>query len=397
MTMSRSALRIAAATFGSMSMPAWPTYDGCRLSRWSWRRNAATTGRSNAAANLPTLTAAGSLHPPPPSTSSGRSAALNFALRRVIWPAEGARAGGCAGAPSLASARANRTSSGRPRTTGPGRPERRRVEGARHEFGNALGLAHDADPIGDAAEHRLEVDFLEGTAALVGALDQPDEKHHRRSVVVRHIHPARGVRGARRARDECDSRHARQLAGRLRHHRRAALVAADDGADRRRVEQGIERGDEALAGHREQRGAALADELIDQDLAPGTHHGRFTRFGRFLEFMGCFRQARHPRNSLKRRFGYDCSWPRKCFGNVEGSQFSRAINSALNDPARAGGAERRPSPRPHVIRKLFTGGEADPKCSALSSSAVSASSNCPCSPAGGGGPMRWRSSPLHLR
>ena len=27
--------------------------------------------------------------------------------------------------------------------------------------------------------------------------------------------------------------------------------------------------------------AALADELIDQDLAPGTHHGRFTRLGRF--------------------------------------------------------------------------------------------------------------------
>ena len=124
MTMSRSAMRIAAATFASMSKPAWPTYDGCRLSRWSWRRNAATTGRSNAAANLPTCMDAASLQPPPPSMRSGRSAALSFALSRVIWLADGARAGGCAVAPSLASALANKTSSGKPRTTGPGRPER---------------------------------------------------------------------------------------------------------------------------------------------------------------------------------------------------------------------------------------------------------------------------------
>jgi hypothetical protein len=40
-------------------------------------------------------------------------------------------------------------------------------------------------------------------------------------------------------------------------------VAADDGADGAFIEQGVEGGDEALAGHREEGAAALTDELVD--------------------------------------------------------------------------------------------------------------------------------------
>ncbi len=118
----------------------------------------------------------------------------------------------------------------------PGAPGARRVEGTCHEFGNAFGLADDADPIGDIAEHGFKIDLLESAATFVGALDQSDEEHHRRGVVVRYIDPARRIRGARRPRDEGNTRHARQLAGGLCHHRGAALVATDDGADRGGVE-----------------------------------------------------------------------------------------------------------------------------------------------------------------
>ena len=154
-------------------MPAWPTYEGCRLSRWSWRRKAVTTGKSNVSANFAMLAAASARQPPPPSSRKGRSAVLELRLEARHLAGRRRQRRRCEPlCRRLASAVANSTSSGSPSTTGPGRPERAACEGTRHVFGNAFGIADDADPVGDAAEHGFKIDLLEGAAALVGALDQ---------------------------------------------------------------------------------------------------------------------------------------------------------------------------------------------------------------------------------
>jgi hypothetical protein len=62
---------------------------------------------------------------------------------------------------------------------------------------------------------------------------------------------------------------ARELPVRLRHHGGAALLAADGDLDRR-VVQGVEHGEEALAGHAEQVLHPVHHELVDEDLAAGT-------------------------------------------------------------------------------------------------------------------------------
>ena len=64
------------------------------------------------------------------------------------------------------------------------------------------------------------------------------------------VQAGRGVGGARAARDEADAGPAGELAVGLRHHRRAALLAADGDGDRR-VVQRVEHGEIALARHAE--------------------------------------------------------------------------------------------------------------------------------------------------
>ena len=172
-------------------------------------------------------------------------------MRRVISLLEGASAASCAGAAVGCLGAGKQHVLRQPKHHGARAAGARRLEGARHELRDALGFAHDADPIGHRAEHGLQVDFLEGAASLVGALDQPDEEDHGRCVVVGDIHPAGGVGGAGRTRHERDPGLSRQLARGLGHHRRAAFVAADDGADGGGVEERVERRDEALARHGE--------------------------------------------------------------------------------------------------------------------------------------------------
>src|SRR5207253_8004950 len=75
----------------------------------------------------------------------------------------------------------------------------------------------------------------------------------------------------RAARDEADAGAAAQLALRLGHVARAALVAAGDEADPlAMLVEAVERGEEALAGNTECRVDALRDERLDQDVAGGT-------------------------------------------------------------------------------------------------------------------------------
>ncbi len=93
--------------------------------------------------------------------------------------------------------------------------------------------------------------------------------------------------------------------------------------------------------------------------------------------MGCFRQARAPRNTPNPRFGYDCSLPRHGFANAAGSVAARRPGAAARKCGRASAKSRHPPAACLVIRKHFTGGCADPKCSALSCSAVSAFQQLP--------------------
>jgi AcrR family transcriptional regulator len=74
--------------------------------------------------------------------------------------------------------------------------------------------------------------------------------------------------------DEADARAAAQLALRLGHVARAALVAAGDEADPLAVlVEAVERGEEAFAGHAEGGVDALGDQRLDQGVAGGTGAG----------------------------------------------------------------------------------------------------------------------------
>ena len=86
----------------------------------------------------------------------------------------------------------------------------------------------------------------------------------------------RGVGGARPARDEADARPAAQLALRIGHERRAALLPAGDEADAIGVlVKAIEHGQEALAGHAEHGVDALGHQGLHQGVAGDSlRHGR---------------------------------------------------------------------------------------------------------------------------
>jgi len=57
------------------------------------------------------------------------------------------------------------------------------------------------------------------------------------------------------------------------HERRAALLATGDEIDFGRVVQRVEHGEEALARYVEDAVAALCDQIVDEDPAPGTLGG----------------------------------------------------------------------------------------------------------------------------
>ena len=99
-------------------------------------------------------------------------------------------------------------------------------------------------------------------------VDLADEQDQRRRILHRDVDAGRGVGRARAARDEADAGPAGELAVGLRHHRRAALLAADRDGDRG-VVQRVEHGEIALARHAEDVLDAVRRELVDEDLAAG--------------------------------------------------------------------------------------------------------------------------------
>jgi hypothetical protein len=77
------------------------------------------------------------------------------------------------------------------------------------------------------------------------------------------------------ARDEADAGPAGQLAVRVRHVGRPALLAAHDKADVvARVVQRVEGGEIAFAGDAKNRVGAVDAQLVDQDLAAGPGHAK---------------------------------------------------------------------------------------------------------------------------
>ncbi len=148
----------------------------------------------------------------------------------------------------------------------------RGAEGARHVLRQAVGRLHLAHPLGQAqragAEHLPVVDLLERLAiALVGGHLAHQQDQGRR-VLERDVHADAGVGGARPARDEAHAGSARELAVRLGHERRPALVAAGHEADALAVlVEAVERRQEALARHAEHRVDALGDQRLHQGVA----------------------------------------------------------------------------------------------------------------------------------
>ena len=83
------------------------------------------------------------------------------------------------------------------------------------------------------------------------------------------MHPGAGAGGARPAGDEANPRLAGQLAVGFGHHGRAAFLAAGDEAELGVIDEGVQGGEEALAGDAEGQRRAVALQLFDQDLAAG--------------------------------------------------------------------------------------------------------------------------------
>ena len=144
----------------------------------------------------------------------------------------------------------------------------RGIEGARDYFGNARGIVDFGRPFGESAEHCAIVDLLKRLTPAHVARDLADEQDHRRRILLRNVNAGRRVGRARPTGDEADAGRAGDLADGLRHHRGAALLAADRHRDRAIV-QGIKRRDIALARHAEHMAHAVDDELIDQHLPAG--------------------------------------------------------------------------------------------------------------------------------
>jgi len=124
-----------------------------------------------------------------------------------------------------------------------------------------------ADPLG---EDLPVVDLLEGLAVALAARDLADEQDHRRRVLERRVQADRGVARAGSARHEAQARSTAELALRLGHVARAALLPTGDEADAiAMLVEAIERGEEALAGNAEDGVRALREQRFDEGVTGG--------------------------------------------------------------------------------------------------------------------------------
>ena len=160
--------------------------------------------------------------------TSGRSAEARSTLSFAISASPGEACAGSTRGASATVAISVSTSSGSDDHDGPGPPLRRDPEGARHDLRDARGRIDLDGPFGHGAEHGLVVELLEGLALAHAALHLADEDDQRGGILHGDMNARRGVRGARSARDEADAGPAGEPCVGVGHHRRAALLAADE-------------------------------------------------------------------------------------------------------------------------------------------------------------------------
>lgn len=139
-------------------------------------------------------------------------------------------------------------SSGRPTTTGPGRPGTRRKNRLSDEFVGPLRVVQHHHAFGARIEPGLGVEFLECFFFPVLERDQSDEKDHRRGILPRRVQSDVRVRRARPAGDHGDAGQVGQFSFGFGHVCGPALMSTDDGVDRRVVEA-IEDVEEAFPGN----------------------------------------------------------------------------------------------------------------------------------------------------
>ena len=154
-----------------------------------------------------------------------------------------------------------------------GQRERERLG---HVLGDPVRAVDLPRRLRDPAEHLRVVELLPGLSPAERARHLPDEQDHRRGVLLRRVHSDCGLRRARPARDEADTRPPRQLPVRLGGVGGALLVATGDEADRRVVER-VEHGQVALAGEAEREVDAVQLELVDEDPPAVPHSGTSSR------------------------------------------------------------------------------------------------------------------------
>ena len=147
---------------------------------------------------------------------------------------------------------------------------RRRIESARDDFRYARRIVDLGRPLGHRAEHGAIVDFLKRLALAHVARHLADKHDERRRILPRDVNAGRSIGGAWPARDETDAGPAGRLADRLRHHRRAAFLAAH-GDGKVAVVKGIEHGEITLARNAEYVAHAVDPQLIHQNLGGGAN------------------------------------------------------------------------------------------------------------------------------
>ena len=144
----------------------------------------------------------------------------------------------------------------RPRSSRAGRRPRRRD----HVCG-ACGVDEFVHPFAHRPEHPAEVDLLECVAPLEPHRELTDEHDHRRLVLLGRVDAGGGVEHAGPAAHHQHSRRPRELRVGLGGEGGAALLSARHERERRRVDECVEHGEEALARNAEGALAPARDEF----------------------------------------------------------------------------------------------------------------------------------------
>jgi hypothetical protein len=148
----------------------------------------------------------------------------------------------------------------------------RGVEGAGHDLGQLAGVAHLPDPLGHIRKDSAVIDLLKGAPPPVAPRNLPDQDDQGHGVLLGGMDRDRGVAPTRPAADRAEAGSAGDLGVGDGHEPRAAFVPAGHDLDVRRVVQGIEQGQVALAGHAEDPVGALPAQAVNQQLGGAARH-----------------------------------------------------------------------------------------------------------------------------